>query len=130
MSINDLTIGDIKELKALLGGGVCPDKTSNILNSAVGEYVIVRSRNEGINAGYLKMADETGCVLTKARRIWYHKPKNNKTAWYEGVADNGLHSGSKISCEVKEKYIIEDYSITVCTEEAKKSIMEKESHES
>jgi len=131
MSINDLTIGDIKELKALFGGGVCySPKSSNILSSAIGKYVIVRSRNEGINAGVLKLADETGCVLSDARRIWYHKPKNSNTAWYEGVADNGLHSDSKISCEVEEKYIIEDYSITVCTKESEKSIREKASHES
>jgi len=132
MSINDLTIGDIKELKALFGGGICQkdEGSASILNGAIGKYVLVRSRNEGINAGYLKVADETGCVLSNARRIWYHKPKDNKTAWYEGVADNGLHSDSKISCEVSEKYIIEDYSLTVCTDEAAVSIQEKPSHES
>lgn len=131
MSIDNLTIGDIKELKAIFGGGVCNDnKPSSLFASAIGKYVIVRSRNEGINAGILKLADETGCVLSDARRIWYHKPKDNKTAWYEGVADNGLHDSSKVSCEVKEKYIIEDYSITVCTDEAAKSIKEKTSHES
>ena len=128
MDIDSLTLGQIKEIKALLGGseGVKP----SILQSAIGKYVIVRIRNEGINAGYLKAADETGCVLSNARRIWYHKPKNNKTSWYEGVADNGLHDDSKISCSVDEKYIIEDYSITVCTDEAAKSIKEKKSHES
>jgi hypothetical protein len=131
MSIDNLTIGDIKELKTMFGGGVCNDnKPSSLFSSVIGKYVIVRSRNEGINAGTLKLADETGCVLSDARRIWYHKPKDNKTAWYEGVADNGLHSDSKISCEVKEKYIIEDYSVTVCTDEAAKSIKEKISHES
>ena len=131
MSINDLTIGDIKELKAMFDGGVCSEpKANNLLSGAIGQYVIVRSRNEGINAGVLKLADETGCVLSEARRIWYHKPKDSKTAWYEGVADNGLHSDSKISCEVKEKYVIEDYSISVCTSEAEKSIRESISHES
>lgn len=132
MSINDLTIGDIKELKALFGGGMCnePSSTLSIISGAIGKYVIVRSRNEGINAGVLKLADETGCVLSDARRIWYHKPKDNKTAWYEGVADNGLHRDSKVSCTVSEKYIIEDYSITVCTDEAAKSIKEKIGHES
>jgi hypothetical protein len=131
MSINDLTIGDIKELKAMFGGDVCStSEQSSILSGAIGKYVIVRSRNEGINAGVLKVADNTGCVLSEARRIWYHKPKDNKTAWYEGVADNGLHSDSKISCEVKEKYIIEDYSISVCTSEAEKSIRDAVSHAS
>ena len=132
MSINDLTIGDIKELKALFGGGICQkdEGLASIFNGAIGKYVIVRSRNEGINAGYLKVADETGCVLSNARRIWYHKPKDDKTAWYEGVSQSGLHEDSKISCAVGEKYIIEDYSITVCTDEAAISIQQKVSHAS
>ena len=87
----------------------------------VGEYVICRSRNEGINAGYLADADETGCVLSEARRLWHHKPKNN-ASWYEGVAIYGLHDDSKVSDKVSEKIIIEDYSLTLCTPESKKSI--------
>jgi hypothetical protein len=129
MSINDLNLVEIFKIKDLFGGG-CDASKSSSLEYPIGKYVIVRSRNEGINSGYLKDADETGCVLSDARRIWYHKPKDGKTAWYEGVADNGLHADSKISCEVKEKYIIEDYSITVCTEDAAKSIIGKSSHES
>ena len=103
---------------------------TRITSSAIGKYVIVRSRNEGINAGFVKLADETGIVLGQARRIWYHKPADSKTAWYEGVAKSGLDPSSKISCAVDEKYIIEDYSITICSEEAEKSITEYKSHES
>ncbi len=101
----------------------------NILRSAIGKYVIVRSRNEGINAGVLKAADETGCVITDARRIWYHKPKDPSVSWYEGVAKTGLSKDSKISCPVSKKYIIEDYSITVCEDDAKESIKRHKSHE-
>ena len=45
----------------------------SLFNDYIGKYVIVRTRNEGINAGYLKKADETGCVLQDARRIYYHE---------------------------------------------------------
>ena len=129
MDINELTIGEFKELKSLFSQNELAAKPS-ILASAIGEYVIVRSRNEGINAGFLEVADETGCVLTQARRIWYHKPADNKTSWYEGVAVSGLHDDSKISCAVEKKLLIENYSITICSEEAKKSISGKKSHES
>jgi len=95
----------------------------------IGEYVICRSRNEGINAGYLVDADETGCVLSEARRLWYHESENN-ASWYEGVALYGLKSSSKISAKVAEKSIIEDYSLTLCTIDAKKSIEEYEAYES
>src|SRR5690606_28779292 len=66
-----------------------------IAQRLIGKHVIVRSRNEGINFGKLEAADETGCVITDARRIWYHKPADSKMAWYEGVALSGLHRSSK-----------------------------------
>ena len=128
MNVDDLTLGQVKELQNLLGQTT--NKASNILSNAIGKYVIVRSRNEGINAGILAIADGTGCMIKEAIRIWYHKPKDAKTAWYEGVAVTGLHSSSKISTKVAEKYIIEDYSITLCTNIAKNSINEHTPHES
>ena len=94
----------------------------------IGKYVLIRSRNEGINAGVLKDADETGCVLTNARRLWHHHPKDTGQSWYEGVANSGLSDNSRISSAVSEKHIVEDYSITVCTETAEKSICEFKSH--
>ena len=94
----------------------------------IGEYVICRSRNEGINAGYLVDADETGCALSEARRLWSHEPQKN-ASWYEGVALYGLSDNSKISAKTAEKTIIEDYSLTLCTPEAKKSIEEFKAHE-
>lgn len=103
--------------------------TVSMLDSMVGEYVIVRSRNEGINAGIVKALDDTGIILSEARRIWYHKPENKNMSWYEGVAESGLSSDSKVSTPVSEKAIIEDYSITVCSEIGKKSISGHKSHE-
>lgn len=104
-------------------------KPMPMLDSMVGEYVIVRSRNEGINAGIVKALDDTGIILSEARRIWYHKPENKNMSWYEGVAESGLSSDSKVSPPVSEKAIIEDYSITVCSEIGKKSISGHKSHE-
>lgn len=94
---------------------------SEIHSRHIGHYVLVRSRNEGINAGFVVAADETGIVLSEARRIWYHRPAD-ETAWYEGVANSGLRHDSKISAAVIEKVIVENYSITVCSAEAEKSI--------
>ena len=90
----------------------------------IGKDVIVRSRNEGINAGTVVAADDTGVTLSDCRRIWYHEPKDKRVSWYEGVCNSGLSSNSKVSCTVKFKTIIEDYSMTVCDKDAFKSIME------
>ena len=95
-----------------------------IASRMIGRKVIVRSRNEGINAGVVVLADDTGVELKDARRIWYHKPKDKSLSWYEGVAISGIDDGSKVSGTVKTKLIIEDYSMTECSDEAFKTIME------
>jgi len=95
---------------------------SSLLQSVIGKYVIIRSYNEGVNCGVLEAADETGCVLRNARRLYYHKPADSNTSWYEGVAETGVSNDSKLSSEVSQKYIIEKYSVTVCSTTAEKSL--------
>lgn len=123
MNIDDLTLGQLKEIKSLVGEG----SSTSMLQNYIGKYVICRSRNEGINAGIVKMIDDTGVVLSEARRLWFHKSSNN-SSWYEGVANNGISDDSKIS-EPVEKVIIEDYSLTICSQKAKDSLSKCKSHE-
>ena len=78
----------------------------------IGKNVIVRSRNEGINAGTVELADDTGVVLRNCRRVWYHQPKDKKLSWYEGIAMSGISDNSKVSGTVERKAILEDYSMT------------------
>jgi len=96
--------------------------SSNLYTDVIGKYVIVRSRNEGLNAGYLEKADHTGCVLKNAQRLYRPISKDKSLSWYEGVAKTGLAEESKISGTVDSKIIVEDYSITICSEVAKNSI--------
>lgn len=96
-----------------------------IASRMIGKKVIVRSRNEGVNAGIVVLADDTGVELRDCRRIWYHRPKDKALSWYEGVAVTGLSDDSKVSGTVSQKIIIEDYSMTECTDDAFKSIMGK-----
>ncbi len=98
--------------------------------SMIGKKVLVRSRMEGVNAGIVKLADETGVVITEARRLWKHRPKDSSLSWYEGVAVSGLHKDSIVSGTVPEKVIIENYSMTLCSDEAFTSIMEQKPNES
>ena len=128
IDINSLTIGDAKMIADIFGN-MNNHHTSNITQSMIGKYVIIRSRNEGINCGVVEVADETGVVLTDARRIWYHRPEDKKLSWYEGVAISGLASSSKVSPAVTRKAIIEDYSIIECNAVAEKSLREFASHE-
>jgi hypothetical protein len=129
MSINieNLTISQAREIAAMFAQVATP-KTARITDNLIGKYVLVRSRNEGVNAGYVEAADETGIVLRGARRLWYHKPAVNTESWYEGVANHGLSADSKISAPVATKAIIEDYSVTLCTDKAQQSIEGAPSH--
>ena len=127
IDINNITIGQAKELVANFPH--VGEQPSSLFTDIIGKYVIVRSRNEGINAGYVIKADDTGIVLKDARRIYYHIPLDNKMSWYEGVATSGLGSNSKISNAVSTKIIVEDYSITECTEIARISIKEYKTNE-
>lgn len=106
-----------------------PVESSSLCESWVGKFVICRTRNEGINAGTVVAADETGVILKDCRRIWYHKPKDKNMSWYEGVAISGLSDDSKVSVTSSSKMFCEDYSLTECTEVGKTSIMGKAPNE-
>ena len=133
MNIDNFTYGELKQIASLFNQEkadiLLQPQSSNLMSDIIGRYVIVRSRNEGINAGIVKVADETGVILKDVKRIWSHKPKDKKLSWYEGVAMSGLSDDSKASGFVNEKAIIEDYSITICTECAEKSIREHKANE-
>jgi len=126
MNYDDLTLKQIKEIKSLFGDQ--EEKRLKSYEKYIGEYVLVRSRNEGVNAGYVVECDQTGIVLEEARRLWLHAPKDGSVSWYEGVAISGLSEKSKVSPPVK-KVIVEVYSITECSKEAEKSIKEYPSNE-
>lgn len=117
INLDDLTLGQLKKIQNLSQ----EKKSSSFLQKHVGKYVICRTRNEGINCGVVEEIDETGIVLSEARRIYYHRPKDNKVSWYEGVAETGLSRDSKISCKTT-KVIVEDYSLTYCTDVAVESL--------
>ena len=128
IDIEQLTISQVKQLAPLFAQLAPITAPTSIHSRNIGKYVLVRSRNEGINAGFVVAADDTGIVLSEARRIWYHRPAD-ETAWYEGVANSGLRHDSKISAAVAEKVIVENYSITLCTDAAKDSIRGFKAHE-
>lgn len=117
-----MQISDLIKLAELLDSKGQTEKPNDGIGARfIGKYVIVRSRNEGINAGKVIELDDTGIILEDARRLYYHKPAAKELSWYEGVALEGLSNDSKVGAAVT-KLIVEDYSITVCSKDAEKSI--------
>jgi len=127
MNVNDLTIGQAKHISEMFPLNTVGEKTVDIYSDFIGKYVICRSRNEGINCGLVVRLDDTGVVLSGARRLYYHKPINKNVAWYEGVASTGISNDSKVGCP-SEKLIAEDYSLTLCTNVAKESLIQAKDH--
>ncbi len=123
MNIDHLAIVQVKELTS----SMLAPKNKNLMSEYIGKYVIVRSYNEGINAGLVLDANETGIVLFEARRLHYHIPLDETVSWYEGVAKSGLGNDCKVSAPAT-KIIIENYSVTVCTDTAMLSITGYKSH--
>lgn len=96
-------------------------KPSSMYERWVGEYVIARTKNEGVLFGKITACDPTGFEIKGARRLHYHVPKDKSLSWFEGVAKSGLSDNSRVSCE-GDKLVIEAYSFVKCTKEAIESM--------
>jgi hypothetical protein len=118
MNLNDLTIGQAKELAALFSGVA---QTQTVHQVLIGEYVIVRCRDAGVHAGILKSYNGREAVLAESRRLWYWKPANNQK-YLSGCAIAGLHENSKVGAPISLTVLTETCEIIACENAAKVSI--------
>ena len=89
MKLDDLTIGQAKELAALFGASKVE---SNQLHPFIGKYVIARCYSAGVHAGEVVSVDGDSVVLKDSRRLWNWKA--NDGVALSGVAQHGLKAGS------------------------------------
>jgi hypothetical protein len=84
------------------------------------KYVIVRTENAGVFAGYIVARDGQHVVMTNARRIWYWEG----SASLSQLAMEGTTKPEecKFPCEVDRVELFEVIEILDTTEEAEKSI--------
>lgn len=98
----------------------------SILESIVGQHVIIRSYSSGVFAGVVKAAEASGPGRTRvslqdSRRLWLWKAE--KGIALSGVAQHGLvASASKIDSEIAHHVIDDVIEILPTTETAKESI--------
>jgi len=132
MNINDLTIGQARQLVTMLSvefGGHAVDssaQTTSINNGMLGKYVIVRCRDAGVHAGVLESYNGRECVLNESRRLWYWKAA--KGAFLSGVAASGLSKESKIGDPIRV-HLTENCEIIECSDQAEKSIRGAKNYE-
>lgn len=94
MNINDLTIGQAKELAALFSNS---SKTESTLgNQFIGKPVIIRTYSAGVWFGILSEKDGNEVIIKDARRMWRWQAKESISL--SAVAKFGIdQSSSKIA---------------------------------
>ena len=122
MNIDDLTIGQAKELAALFGSNT----SQPINNGMLGKYVIVRCHDAGVHCGILESHQGRECVLTESRRLWYWKAA--KGAFLSSVATDGLSDESKLGKELPRIHLTENCEIIQCSKVAENSIRAQAVH--
>jgi ferredoxin-fold anticodon binding domain-containing protein len=94
MSIDNLTLGEIKQLTQLFNSNI---ETKNN-NPMIGKYCVVRTYSAGVHIGTVEAISGTEVLLKNARRIWSWKGAFTLSE----VAKNGINSDSRISETVDE----------------------------
>jgi len=126
MNFDDLTISQAMEISRMFGAQDA-GRALDFDNGMINKYVIVRCRDAGVHAGFLRSHNGRECVLTESRRLWYWKPANG-AAFLSGVATEGLHPDSKVGAPIRV-HLTENCEIIECSTSATASIEGAPSHE-
>ena len=120
MSINDLTIGQAKELAALFGNQQA--SSNDGIQFGIGKNVIIRTYSAGVWCGTLSQKAGNEVILTNARRLWRWWAAESISL--SGVANFGvIEDKSQIAPKVDGVWL-EAIEIIPTTDKAEKSIME------
>lgn len=113
--IDNLTIGQAKELAGMFGGG----KAATVQGG--GRAVIVRSKDAGVQFGFLESyaADGSTVTLTKARQMWSWTAKEGGTLL--DCAMHGVKAG-KFSGPADRVVVIGACAIIDCSKAAAESL--------
>ena len=118
MDINNLTIGQVRELAAMFSG---VNSNSVGINFSIGKNVIIRTYSAGVWCGKLEQKEGNEVVLSGARRLWRWWAKDSISL--SGVANYGIiEEKSKIAPKIEGVWL-EAIEIIPTTEIAEKSIM-------
>ena len=117
MSIDNLTLGELKQIAAMFAGQQSAAKPAN---QVIGEYCIARCYAAGVHAGIVESVDGENVVLKDSRRLWSWKAQDGIAL--SGVAQNGIKSECKIDVNNPIIYLTGVCELIPCTAKAKESI--------
>ena len=113
MNINDLTIGQAKELASMFGN---KSTESTGLNCMTGKKVIIRTYSAGVWFGELGQKDRNEVILLNARRMWTWWAKEGISL--SSVAVHGIKKDQSKIAEAVDSVWLEAIEIIPCTETA------------
>lgn len=119
MNINDLTLGQLKEIAAMMNAQI-PQPTQNQRHPFIGKYVIARCYSAGVHAGEVVSVDGENVILKDSRRLWSWKAKDGVAL--SGVAQCGVQAGCKIDVVNPEIALTGVCELIPCSAAAKESI--------
>ena len=116
MNINDITVGQIKEMAELFS----KTESTQSLNSMIGKNVIIRTYSAGCWFGLLKEKSGNEVILGNARRMWTWKTVSGISL--SACANSGINHEKSNIAEAVECVWLEAIEIIPCTDYAIKSI--------
>lgn len=113
MNIDELTLGQIKEISQMTG---C---TTNAPKSPfIGKRVLIRTYSAGVHIGILKAKDGENVLLEKSHRLW----KWGGAFTLSEVATKGVNNDSRVACEVELLELTNAIEIIPVSDEAWKTV--------
>ncbi len=119
MNIDELTLGQIKQLRELFGDS---QKVSaqGLGSEFIGKKIIIRTYSAGVWFGTLEQKSGNEVILTNARRMWRWWAA--KSISLSAVANYGINQDKSKICPAVEKQWLEAVEIMPCTQVACDSI--------
>lgn len=121
MNIDNLTIGQIKEINSFLNLGCNNTVTENKLqHPMIGKKVIIRTYSAGVWFGLLEQKEKNEVILKDARRIyrWFCKESISLSA----VAIYGINQDKSRICVAVPNVWLEAIEILPCSDKSINSL--------
>ena len=120
MDIESFTLGELKQIAAIMNSQLVQPQQSDKPHPFVGKYVIARCYAAGVHAGEVVSVDGENVILKDSRRLWSWKAKDGVAL--SGVAQNGLKSEGKVDTLNPEIALMGVCELIPCSVKARESI--------